>query len=360
MQFYFDEAQAWQNRKEEVIGQINAAGIPLVLFGASTGVNAMFLQDIKVPVQYLCDNNRSIWGQRQWELEVLPPARLQEVYQQYNVLVLVPYEHEIGPQLRSLPVPPNSIFRIDFYYEEPDTAAYFKSAQQDMAEIYDKLGDQLSKDTFEAVIHYRINRDPEILKDVEVSRERQYFPEHLGGKAVLRQNEVFVDAGAYTGDTVQEFFTATRGQYSAVHAFEPDENNYKKLNTFAQEMPQVFCYQTGIGDKKSTLCFSSTGKSSHADKSGGTVIPVDTLDNLLGGTPVTYLKMDIEGMECAGLRGARKTIQAFRPNLAICTYHRNADMVEVPKLIHAIDPSYTLYFRHYSHALPETICYAIH
>lgn len=360
MRFYFDEGQIWQARKEEAIGQINSAGIPLVLFGASTGVNAAFLQDIRVPVQYLCDNNQSLWGQRQWGLEILPPARLEEVYWAYNVLVLVPYEHEIIPQLRSLPVPPQEIFRLDFYYEEPDTVSYFQSVQRDMEKMYGLLGDQLSKDTFEAVIHYRINRDPDILKNVEISRERQYFPECLGGKAVLRQDEVFVDAGAYTGDTVQEFLTAVNGQYSVIHAFEPNARNFEKLSVFAADIPRMSCYHTGIGDKKSTLCFSSTGKSSHADESGETVVPVDTLDALLDGAAVTYLKMDIEGMECAGLRGAKKLIQTHRPNLAICTYHRNADMVEVPRLIKEIDPNYTLYFRHYSHALPETICYAIH
>lgn len=148
MQFYFDEAQVWQARKEEVIGQINAAGIPLVLFGASTGVNAAFLQDIRIPVEYLCDNNKSLWGQRQWGLEIFAPAKLHEVYRQYNVLILVPYEHEIIPQLQALPVRPREFFRLDFYYKEPDAASHFRSIQQDMEEVYELLGDPLSRDTY--------------------------------------------------------------------------------------------------------------------------------------------------------------------------------------------------------------------
>lgn len=117
--------------------------------------------------------------------------------------------------------------------------------------------------------------------------------------------------------------------------------------------------QTAVGDKKETLHFSSDDSGSRTDASGTQVVSADALDHLLEGVPVTYLKMDVEGMECPALLGAQKVIQAYRPKLAICTYHSNSDMISVPELILKLNPGYKLYFRHYSNALVETVCYAI-
>ena len=102
-----------------------------------------------------------------------------------------------------------------------------------------------------------------------------------------------------------------------------------------------------------------------ADTSGSKVagegepVRMDTLDHCLKGIPVTYLKMDVEGMECAALRGAENLIKTYHPKLAICTYHSDSDMIQVPKQILKICPDYKLYFRHYTNALVETVCYAV-
>lgn len=359
MRLYLGEAGLWDNRKHETIRKINQSGLPLVLFGKSTVVNPSFLQELTVPTQFICDNDPKKWGTKLWGLDVIGPDRLQDLYTKYNVLILVPFEHQIVPQLQGLPVPPAEIFRLDLYFEERNSSAYFQSVHADLAEIYGLLADQESKDTYEAAVRYRINRDPALLPQIALPRNTQYFPPALGGQAIFGSNEIFVDAGAFVGDTVHAFHTAVQGRYRRIYAFEPDRKNYEDLLKTCSAIPNVTCRQVAVSDCSGKVHFASDDSSSKADCSADQVVSADTLDSMLENVPVTYLKMDVEGMECAALRGAKKIIQTYRPKLAICIYHSNRDMVEVPKLILELNPDYKLYIRHYSPALVETVCYAI-
>lgn len=356
---YLKEAKLWTDRKGEIINILNRSGLPLVLFGKSPAVNQRFLDRLHVPIRFICDNNPNKWGSMLWGLEVISPAKLPDIYPAYNVLILVPFEDQIIPQLQQLPVPPKDIFRLDLYFEEDNSADYFRGVQEDFNWIYNQLADEESKDTYESVIRYRINRDPAYLRKIALPRRTQYFPDTLDGSQFLSPDEIFVDAGAFIGDTVEGFLAASEGRYRAIYALEPEANNFQKLLGSLQGKPNIFCVQAALGDEEKQIRFLADDSGSKADVSGGETACVKTLDGLLRDIPVTYLKMDVEGMECAALRGAKQLIQKHHPKLAICTYHSNADMVQVPKLILNLDPSYRLYFRHYTNALVETVCYAI-
>lgn len=359
MRFYFEEEALWEERKREVLRQINAVGLPLVLFGKAPAASNSFLKHLQVPCEFLCDNDPAKWGTSLWGLRVICPADIQNFYSAYSVLILVPFERQIIPQLQNLPVPPAGIFRLDLYFEEKDTAAYLRKMQPNMEMIYDHLADQESRDTYEAVIRYRVNRDPANISRIALPRAMQYFPDRLGNRTFLHGNEIFVDAGAFTGDTVEKFIAAVQGRYHSIYAFEPELANFKQLVKNTRELPSLSCYQKAVSDEAREIRFISEASGSKADMNGGESIQADTLDHLLGNTPVSYLKMDVEGMERAALRGAGNIIQKHCPKLAVCTYHSNADMVEVPKLIWELNPDYHLYFRHYTHALVETVCYAL-
>lgn len=351
--------QQWISRKRAVLNQINSEGLPLVLFGWATAVDSAFIKKVQVPVQYLCDNDSKKWGKQLWGLSVIAPEQIPLIYKQYNVLILVPFEHQIIPQLEELAIQPNSIFRLDLYFEDDMTVNYFQKHEQKIKETYDLLADDLSKKTFEQVIRYRLERNARLLEPIVLPRNEQYFPSELHkGTPFFNQQEIFVDAGAFTGDTVAQFI-ATISQYERIFAFEPDPKNFKYLKSFCDKLEHVKCIQMGIGEKKGILQFMSDDSSSKIVDNGDRLVLIDTLDHMLGDIPVTYLKMDVEGLECAALMGAHKIIEKYKPKLAICTYHSNSDMVDIPLLIHKIDPTYKLYFRHYTNSIVETVCYAL-
>jgi FkbM family methyltransferase len=73
----------------------------------------------------------------------------------------------------------------------------------------------------------------------------------------------------------------------------------------------------------------------------------------------TFIKMDIEGAEFKALRGLEKTIKANHPKLAICAYHKPADLWMIPLYIKEFGVNYKFFLRHHSYTDSETVCYAI-
>ncbi|MBD9453534.1 FkbM family methyltransferase [Rhizobium sp. RHZ02] len=73
---------------------------------------------------------------------------------------------------------------------------------------------------------------------------------------------------------------------------------------------------------------------------------------------VDLIKMDIEGSEMSALRGARETIRRFRPNLAICVYHKLVDFFEIPREIKEMNLGYKFYLQHSTVHGDETVIFA--
>jgi hypothetical protein len=67
--------------------------------------------------------------------------------------------------------------------------------------------------------------------------------------------------------------------------------------------------------------------------------------------------MDIEGSESDALAGAYDSIARYRPMLAVCVYHKPADLWEIPLAIKRRFPFYRLYLGHYSLHGEETVLY---
>ena len=71
------------------------------------------------------------------------------------------------------------------------------------------------------------------------------------------------------------------------------------------------------------------------------------------------IKMDIEGAELEALKGAEKSIQTYRPKLAISVYHRLHDFWEIPQWIESLNLGYRFFLRHFTIHAEETVLFAI-
>ncbi|KKX99798.1 hypothetical protein VN21_17730 [Paraclostridium benzoelyticum] len=108
------------------------------------------------------------------------------------------------------------------------------------------------------------------------------------------------------------------------------------------------------------LKFNSTQNgSSYVSDNGNTEISIETLDQTLGLKEITFIKMDIEGMELEALKGSKEIIKKHRPKLAISIYHKNDDLINIPIFIKNLVSEYKFYIRHYSIYPAETILYAV-
>lgn len=192
--------------------------------------------------------------------------------------------------------------------------------------------------------------------------ERMYFDLPC---LVLSENEVFIDAGCFDGNTTKYFFNTT-GNKGRVIAFEPERKQFEICKCELSKTNNVTIVNSGLWHKKDVLSFSPQfhGGSKIHDK-GIESISVVALDEFLENTEseqktrVTFIKMDVEGAEANAMLGARNTIRCQKPKLAISIYHNPEDIFKIPDVILKINPSYTFYLRHYTLNNSETVLYAI-
>ena len=191
---------------------------------------------------------------------------------------------------------------------------------------------------------------------VESLTNRQYFdlPElpHV-------EEEVFVDAGCFDGESVKNFVKWSQGRYKEIYSFEPDNDCYRECKEILNGVTNCTLINKGLWNSEATLSFKATGKSdSTICEDGETIIYTCRLDEELKDKRVTFIKMDIEGAEREALRGAEKIIREQKPKLAISIYHKKEDIWEIPGIILEMNPDYKFYIRHYSLRDAETVLYA--
>ncbi|MDR2598806.1 MAG: FkbM family methyltransferase [Oscillospiraceae bacterium] len=180
-------------------------------------------------------------------------------------------------------------------------------------------------------------------------------------------NEVFVDCGAYIGDTIRAFkriMQKYKGENSyRIIAFEPNFKNYKEL----EKNKNVVIIKAAVGDRNEHLHFDiSKGNSSAITLSEEKsyefyyLVPVKRIDDCSECKSCTLLKMDVEGFELKALIGAKETIKNNLPKLVISIYHSDEDMLDIPEWIHENFPEYRLYIKqHDKYAIWDTILYAV-
>jgi FkbM family methyltransferase len=189
-----------------------------------------------------------------------------------------------------------------------------------------------------------------------------YFPE---GLVRLGDHEVFVDCGAFDGDTVREFLRRRGDRFDRLIAFEPDPTNFAALEAWVATLPRevrerVFTRRMAVHSGRETLRFSSADGAGSAVASRGDIeVEADSLDELLADVEPTFIKMDIEGAEPNALRGARVTLREKAPALAVCLYHARQHLWELPKLIREANAGYSLFLRRHSDECWETVVYAV-
>lgn len=228
------------------------------------------------------------------------------------------------------------------------------------------LVDDTSKSLLSKIVRFRRGFDA---KDyIFPDKETQYFPSDVpvfDNISALR----FVDAGAYTGDTITSLLRVMETNSVSMEfaaCFEPDSKNLTKLKACLVDnksyQGNIFLYPSAVWDNTGLLSFSAHANSSSTvsrDSKNTELVSCVALDDVLCAVAPNFIKMDVEGAEQNAIRGAGKLICEHRPVLAICLYHRPADLWEIPLLIHEICPHYDMYLRVYGDLCLETVLYCI-
>jgi FkbM family methyltransferase len=234
--------------------------------------------------------------------------------------------------------------------------AWLEANKARFGAAYDLLADDLSRETFAAFLNSKLGAAADALG--EVSRKEQYFPK---GIIELSDREVFVDGGAYTGDTLLTFLRLTGGKSARCCAFEPEAATAARLAATVEKrgLQSVTVHNKGLWSAPATLPFAVWhGTSASAVSGEGEVsVEADTIDR--AAPDATFIKLDIEGAELEALKGAAETIKRNRPKLAVCVYHKPGDLFEIPLFLRSLAPEYRFYLRQHQPVACETVLYAV-
>lgn len=283
---------------------------------------------------------------------VLSYSAVKEKYGKENIIVLLSFGSSLPDVLQlfknvaqecemyapDVPVCGGEIFTLDF----------FKAHEKEILDARALLADEESKRIYDNVIFYKLTGNISYLFDAENGKDESYSL--LGAEDFT----VCADLGAYNGDTLREVLGISPN-LKKIYALEPDRRNFKKLSSFCDSYDgsaELIPINSAAWYEDTYLVFGDEG-----NRNSGVFAPQKTaksvevsacsLDSVLGGEKVDYVKYDVEGAEREALLGSEKTISAHSPALLVSAYHRSEDIFALPLLVHDLNPSYKLYYRRY-------------
>lgn len=219
--------------------------------------------------------------------------------------------------------------------------------KEDFLWLYQHLFDYRSKKVLLGILLNWMELDIKILDETKEINFGDYFDLDVFH---CSNSEVFVDLGAYIGDSALQFID-TYKKYKRVYCYEITPKTYAILEQNMKGLPNIELRQKGAGEKQGTLYIqfndndASANTISQKNEAGDNAVTVVAIDEDIT-EAVSFIKMDIEGAEQSALKGCVQQIRKNHPKLAICTYHNNQDIWKVARMVHEIDPSYHFYMRH--------------
>ncbi len=344
--------------KESVWDRLRAQTAPIYLYGMGDGALRILAaaRREKVPVAGIFASDEFVRGK---EFAGFKVRKLSELEAELNDFVIVLSFAVSSPAMLE------RIQKLSQRYPlfVPDvpvvgggsfTWEYCKEHAAQIQGVYQSLADERSRQIYANLVNFKISGDPRYLTS------QVDTPDEVWNRVLCPTNhEIYVDLGAYNGEAIRQMLDFTRGKYHRIYAVEPDKKNYKKLVKFVGDTPSVECYQCRAWCIDTDLPAVPKAGKQPASAEGQT-IPARAVDNLLGGKPLTLLRMDVEGAEREALWGASRSIARYSPKLMISLYHRNEDIYELPLLVKRINSRYRLYIRHLPY-IPawETALYAV-
>lgn len=359
-----------QNVRDNFLHIIKEYRKSYVLFGAGPlGKQILHnLRNIGIEPLGFADNNANLWGKKVDGLPVHSPKDATVQFKKKAVFIIAIYTNQpVIRQLQNLNVRFTTFASLAWYYSEamlPHGALdlphqIFLQADK-VQKAFGLWHDDLSREEYLAQLQWRTSLQTDNMP-LHLSPDETYFPIDI---VRFSEDECFVDCGAFDGDSIAAFLRLCENRFNKVWAIEPDPENYQHLQERiqlydAEIVRKVIPLQAAVGLKRQKIAFNATGTAGSTVGEGSYEVNSIPLDIILKSDAPTYIKMDIEGAEMDALVGAKQVIKKHLPILAVCAYHKQEHLWEIPLLIQSFSNEYEFFLRRYSDECWELICYAI-
>jgi len=225
--------------------------------------------------------------------------------------------------------------------------------------VIELLNDEQSKISYLGAIYYMLTLDNSFVQ----YESDEYFSLK---QFVYNGFEIIVDAGSFTGDTIEEYLKHG-SENVMIYAFEPYNKAFKRLTSRVERLMRewmlrdgdIILINAGVGAETKILNFSTINPSMLRQSNEGNVeLQVYSIDDYFKDKePFSLLKADIEGAEMDMLKGAKQMIQTYKPKMTICIYHSPEDFAQIVEYIHSLVPEYNLAIRSHFYDHRETVLY---
>ncbi len=345
-----------------------------VVFGAGHmgGRVVAALRALGIRPLAISDNNSALWGTLVAGLPVIPPDEAGERFGK-NAVFFIAIRNEnhwfretflqlgyLGCSYISSSEPVAwrfpEIFPPFLPYDLPHKVYMHSDAVLRAAEIW---ADDLSRAEYLAQVQLRTLGDPFPL--AEPALEESYF---LPGVFQLEPDDVFLDCGAFDGDTIRSVIDLNR-EFTRIDAVEADSHSFARLASYVASLSpdlrqKIHLHQCAVGSTRGSVRFDDTGSAvSKISDEGKILVDMVPIDLIFARKRVSMIKMDIEGGECDALLGAKEVIRRDRPILAICVYHSQQDLWRLPLLMRDLCPEHRMYLQAYRGDGIQTVAYAV-
>ncbi len=177
----------------------------------------------------------------------------------------------------------------------------------------------------------------------------------------LKAGDTVLEGGVFDGNTSCRFAEIV-GDAGHVYSFDPlgDEYASETLQKNAAIVHRINIFPYAISNTEGEVCFDIDGPGSCVADEGGMRVRSIALDDFVAEKNlqrVDFIKMDIEGAEPEALEGVWKSVEKFRPALAISIYHRCNQFIDIPFFLVDKLKNYTFNLSCYSYEGLETVFY---
>ncbi|CAM8655897.1 Methyltransferase FkbM [Candidatus Methylacidiphilaceae bacterium] len=333
------------------------------------------LREVGIEPLAFCDNNSVIWGSDIEGLKVLSPEQAVSDFGTKAAFVVTIWNDTLGHPLEVVRQQLQSygnctvVSFLPLYwkyhgqflpYFSLDRPSKILAAGEGLMDIMLFVRDDESRSSFFKNIKSRFTGELGILPS-PIDKCIQFKNEFLKAN----KEEVFVDAGAYTGDTLRLVLESPALEFREYIALEPDPQNFKRLKklirTFDEELrSKITTFPVAAGTFNGEICFDGSGtEQARISQSGHIKVGCRRIDNLFKDKEVTFIKMDIEGAEPDAIEGASNIIKNKSPILAVSVYHQIDHLWRILSLINNMNNGYAFFFRPHGAGGWDYILYAV-
>jgi len=333
------------------------------------------LREVGIEPLAFCDNNSVIWGSDIEGLKVLSPEKAVREFGANSAFVVTIWNdtlghpfNEVEEQLQSY----GSCTVVPFLplywkyhgqflpYFSLDRPSKILAAREEIMDMMLLIKDSESRSSFFKNIKSRFTGELGIIPS-PIDKCIQFKNEFMK----TNKEEVFVDAGAYTGDTLKLVLESPPFEFREFIALEPDPQNFTRLQKLVGTLDEklrlkITTFPVAVGSFNGEICFDGSGtEQARISLSGHIKAKCCRIDDLLGDRGVTFIKMDIEGAEPDALEGASDIIKDKTPVLAVSVYHQIDHLWRILSLINNIKDGYAFFFRPHAAGGWDYILYAV-